>query len=491
MSEVSVKQMRVALVAGGLLSKEAVTARSDAEVEALYKTLTTPEHEDAQGGVSDATGRADNASSGGQEQGKVNPPGSSLQEMLKNPSGQRATVTSKQLQDVVERILGNSQGLSEAVQRALRQLSDEDGEQLRADMGLDEYIDQQLQAIAAMLSGDAKLQAEALKQWMEEVEQKATTTLRVELPDVPTAEIKDQHFKFADLLFNAAMRIPSLLVGPTGTGKTTAALEVAKALKMEFGYVALSPTMTEAKFSGFVNAVGEFNPSPFYLFYRYGGVLALDEMDAGNEGVTTWLNGAVMNKLASFPYGYMSQVEYEQFASKESKGKPAKFAPNTIPAGGMVKMHPDFVLVASANTYGKGADMMYHGRRPIDFATFKRFKFITWDYDEKLEMKLAPLNVWTKLVQTVRACVMDRKMQHAVSTVDSIDGGKMILAGKPWQTVAQETIFAGLRQTEIDKVVNDDKHGVRIAKAMEAMRNWKPKESKSKKESDDGVPATV
>lgn len=45
----------------------------------------------------------------------------------------------------------------------------------------------------------------------------------------------------------------------------------------------------------------------------------------------------------------------------------------------MVKKHKDFIVCASGNTYGTGADRKYVGRLEIDAATLDRFAFAAWE----------------------------------------------------------------------------------------------------------------
>lgn len=465
-AKVSVGRMRVAIVTAGLVSANEAQNLTNAQIRTYYSQLSgeTAEHESGGGGDVDGRGGGGGGDSD-HASGQEHTP--SIRKLMAPPL--RATITSKALQEAVDRVIASSPEMGQLVRQALEAMN-ANGE-LREGLGVQEYIDQAMGRIQAALAAGNKEQQESLLEWMQQVEERATTRLVVELPEVPHLEIEDQHYMFADLLFNAAMRIPTLATGPTGSGKTTAAMKIAEVLKMRFSYVALGPSMPESRLSGGTNANGELVPTEFYLWYRYGGVLALDEMDAANPSVLLWINGAIQNKVGSFPRGYMTRIEYEEFAQPAGVVE-GEFQPHSIPTGGIVEMHPDAVLVASANTYGKGADMMYVGRQPIDAATFKRFKFLTWEYDEKLERKLSPLDPWTDLVQAVRACVFARSMPHAVSPVDSIDGGKMILAGKSWEQVAKETIFAGLKSHEIDRIANDEKHAARIQKAMKAMRDW-------------------
>jgi cobaltochelatase CobS len=46
-------------------------------------------------------------------------------------------------------------------------------------------------------------------------------------------------------------------------------------------------------------------------------------------------------------------------------------------------------IVATANTYGTGADPIYSGRNQLDGATLDRFIVVEMTYDEKLETEMA------------------------------------------------------------------------------------------------------
>jgi cobaltochelatase CobS len=56
------------------------------------------------------------------------------------------------------------------------------------------------------------------------------------------------------------------------------------------------------------------------------------------------------------------------------------------------KMHPNFVALAAANTFGTGADRMYVARNQLDEASLDRFRIgqILMDYDLEIEAHLCP-----------------------------------------------------------------------------------------------------
>lgn len=356
-----------------------------------------------------------------------------------NTQPARRSVSSEKVKQLVEETMQQSETLAEMVQRII----EEHREEIRATLGVDEDLKQLGEAVLKDIEQGFKEYAETLEEWKRNTEQKMVSKVEFNIPERPTIELENVHYAFPDLLHNAHLRLPTLLVGPSGSFKTSSAKRVSEILDLPFGYVALGPTQTEAKFAGYPDAQGHFVPTEFYLRYKYGGVIVLDELDNGNPSVLVWLNGAIQNREAAFPRGFMTRLEQDGFQQE---------AEELAAAGGMVPMHPDCVIVATANTFGRGADLVYQGRNALDGSTLKRFKVIVWDYDESLERKIAGDDVWVSFVQEVRAAVEDLELHHIVSPVDSIDGAYMIASGQSWRKVAHQTVFAGLQKDELDKV---------------------------------------
>jgi cobaltochelatase CobS len=67
----------------------------------------------------------------------------------------------------------------------------------------------------------------------------------------------------------------------------------------------------------------------------------------------------------------------------------------------MVSAHPDFHLVATANTFGTG-DQRYVGRQTLNAATLDRFTMIEVPLDPKLERRLAHAHAPSKAQEVKR-----------------------------------------------------------------------------------------
>lgn len=213
------------------------------------------------------------------------------------------------------------------------------------------------------------------------------------------------------------------LVGPAGSGKTTAARAAAADLGFPYYEKALGPQSSAWELIGLVNPTsGEYIPGCLRGPFTNGGVLLLDEIDAANPGIMVTLNSALANGHYTFPDG----VEVER--------------------------HPDFRVVAAGNTYGNGEDRIYVGRNQLDGATLDRFTNVPMNYDEDAEFHWVGLDQrdWVSYVQRLRHCAEEHKMRVIISPRASITGAKMLRAGKlDWATIADRLIF--------QKMSSDDK----------------------------------
>lgn len=244
------------------------------------------------------------------------------------------------------------------------------------------------------------------------IEIKQGSTIRV----LPNAH---RHAVFADVLAALSVRENVYLVGPAGSGKTTIAAQAAESLELPFystGAVGMAYQL-----QGFINAEGKYMETDLYRAYTGGGVFLFDEIDASSAQALLAFNAIAANDLAAFPCG-------------------------------TVKRHPDFVIIAAANTFGAGADAQYVGRSQLDAATLDRFSFVPMDYDEKLELAISPNDAWTRHVQAFRRAVRDLKLRHVVSPRASIKGGKLLSAGLDWDRVEQLVLIRNLSPLDVEKV---------------------------------------
>lgn len=148
-----------------------------------------------------------------------------------------------------------------------------------------------------------------------------------------------------------------MIVGPAGTGKSTAVEQIARELGLHF-YMA-NRIQNTFELVGFVDASGNYVTTQFYEAFTKGGLFLFDEVDASSPEALVTINAAIAQGYMAFP-GH----------------------PNAI------DMHPDFKVVCAGNTFGTGSTLQYTGRNKLDAATLDRFMIVEWDYDTELENKL-------------------------------------------------------------------------------------------------------
>jgi len=203
-----------------------------------------------------------------------------------------------------------------------------------------------------------------------------------------------EHEQVAKLRDFLSKGIPTMLVGPAGSGKTSAAKKVAQDFESSFYSMSLSGQTSEIKLAGYKDAAGNYHRTSFREAFENGGVFLLDEVDNGNPNILTVLNSAVDNGFFTFP-------------------------------DGKVEKHESFRIVTTANTYGKGGSREYVGRNPLDSAFLDRFLVLDWEYDEQLEFNIAPDKNWCKHVQSIRKIAADLSVRLIVSPRATLNGGKL------------------------------------------------------------------
>jgi hypothetical protein len=160
-----------------------------------------------------------------------------------------------------------------------------------------------------------------------------------------------------------AARIPVMLIGPAGTGKSFCAHESAGTIQTEshpdglpYGETPMTPGASRGDLLG-RHTLDGFITSQFVEIYSGGGVFNFEEIDASDPSMLIVVNNALA-----------SQTLFNS-ANGESYAK-----------------HSDFIAVATANTFGLGADAKYTGREKLDLATIDRFRMgrVLMTLDEEL-----------------------------------------------------------------------------------------------------------
>lgn len=289
-------------------------------------------------------------------------------------------------------------------------------------------LDDIIRQIVVDTVGDTDLIApilEELEVLKESIAKVAPKVTEIHLPEGEVRKIEGvQHSKFGKVLANITEGIPTYLVGPAGTGKSTIAENAAKALGLEFSSKSCSSQSTESSLLGYMDANGNYVGTEFRKRFEFGGLFLLDEVDNGNPNVLTVLNSALSNTFMAFP-------------------------------DGMVTRHKNFVLVATANTFGLGATAEYVGRNPLDAAFLNRFGNIEVDYDNAIEESMLasvslPTELATKWLAVVRGCRTNAQtygLRVVVSPRATLNGAKMLRHADAYtmDEVIEATILKGAK----------------------------------------------
>jgi cobaltochelatase CobS len=224
-----------------------------------------------------------------------------------------------------------------------------------------------------------------------------------------------------------------MMVGPAGSGKTTLAKNLAEALGREFGFISLSQGVTESHMMGRIlpqeDGSWQYQPTRFIEIFENGGVFLLDEIDAADPNLMVSINAALANGVLANPNGQIH------------------------------KRHPETVIIAAANTWGRGADASYVGRNALDASTLDRFVMSTAfvDYDPSLEEQICSglskpqkdqLLGW---IRDLRSAISRTKLRRIASTRLVVGSAAALRAGKTLDEV-KARYFRSWTADEVAKV---------------------------------------
>jgi AAA domain (dynein-related subfamily) len=152
------------------------------------------------------------------------------------------------------------------------------------------------------------------------------------------------HELFGYALVLAECRQPIWLIGPKGTGKSHLAKQLARFLELKYGETPMTPGATRGDLLG-RHTIGGFIPAQFCVIYSGGGVFNFEEMDAADPSMLIVLNNALASDTL---FNSANGEEYERSSN--------------------------FIALATANTFGLGANRQYTGRERLDDATLDRWR---------------------------------------------------------------------------------------------------------------------
>lgn len=262
----------------------------------------------------------------------------------------------------------------------------------------------------------------------DEIAKAGAPTQRIEIvrPDAPTVVIDGPvHYRTPMVIRSAARGDAVMMVGPAGCGKTTIGEHVALALALRF-YITNVINETH-ELTGYMDGHGNYHSTPFRQAFEHGGVWIADEIDAWDSAALLAANSALANGFINFP------------------DQPAP-----------TMRHPDFRMIATANTFGTGADRVYVGRNELDAASLDRFALITVDYDLDLERLFSRgQDRWLEHVWSTRKAVNEHKIRHVVSSRAITRGALALSDNESWSDVCDMYLYKGMSAKDRDKLTDD------------------------------------
>lgn len=212
-----------------------------------------------------------------------------------------------------------------------------------------------------------------------------------------TKRVETAHKSFADAVALVGMKKNIALIGEAGSGKSHGAIQMARALDLDYVVESCHGKMQSFDLVGAISpTTGEYISTKLRDAYENGKVLILDEFDRSNTETTIALNGILAGDCYGFP-------------------------------DGMVERHADFRVIACQNTFGTGASKTYASAKPQDGSTLTRFTRIEWDIDTKLETAICGDTEATRVVQSIRKNAKDNGYDQILITPrQAIDCNQMV-----------------------------------------------------------------
>ena len=348
-------------------------------------------------------------------------------------AAEAAARTLKESREAVEEALGESR---EAVRETLgterRKLAEElartRAELEEAQGQLTEALGRTRRELAeareeVVLSAGRFARDEAVRVVAEAVAEQVPPVVEVRVAEADPVRVGGHsHVVLPDVLLALGAGCHVLLVGPAGTGKSMMARQTAEAFGQEFHALSLGPTTPMSKIFGYYDAHGQYHGTPFRSAFEHGGLMLLDELDSGHPGLLAELNQALSIRSCAF-------------------------------ADGMVAAHPEFRLIATANTYGTGGDRQYVGRQALDAATLDRFVVIDVPVDEDLEERIALAHAPSRPedtlrvieeVRRLRATAAEKRLPVMFSPRAGIDAAKLLQAGASVEQAIRWRVVRGM-----------------------------------------------
>ena len=194
------------------------------------------------------------------------------------------------------------------------------------------------------------------------------------------------HIKQTEINLLLGANLYVLLVGPPGSGKTTALQKAAKSAGVKYSFIAGTRQTTVSNILGFMSVNGTYVRSVFREAYEHGHYFNVDEADGMDANCMLVFN-SLENNIVAFPDGYSEPP------------------------------HKNFRFCATANPMNEHST--YTGRSKMDAAVLDRFDIVEMVPDEALEKSLVEESTYVD-IEIARKCLKDVNSSTYLSMRDSL-----------------------------------------------------------------------
>ena len=264
---------------------------------------------------------------------------------------------------------------------------------------------------------DATEVAKIVKAEIEKAKMPKVQTIEVKLPKKDKVQkLGVQHKMFKSVLEAVADDSYVMLKGDAGSGKTYGAVQIAKALDLDYRIFSFTNEISLGRCIGYMDAMGKYVKTSIREMYENGGLLILDEFDAMNPNVAVSLNNMLSGDEYTFP-------------------------------DAVVTKHTDFKVIACTNTFGRGADKDYSSRNKLDFATLDRFdEIFDWGYDEDIERQIFGDTEATNAVFAIRKNARDLGITITPRRTKAVN--KMVNRGISLKVAVERAILVAYKKDQ-------------------------------------------